>query len=89
MALEIHWLFQLVSKFTRKFLINPYVLYKNQFPFLLFRRWVPGCGENLILPKLEHQDYYEDISIFTKFRELNCMQIIGVFRFILDFLKIY
>ncbi|KAL3286537.1 hypothetical protein HHI36_001042 [Cryptolaemus montrouzieri] len=42
--------------------------------------WVPGCGENIILPKIHHDVYYEDIGIHTEFRELTPHQILEVFR---------
>ncbi|KAJ8932073.1 hypothetical protein NQ314_014975 [Rhamnusium bicolor] len=43
-------------------------------------KWVPGCGLNIILPKLKHADYFENINIFTKFRELTPEQILSVFK---------
>ncbi|KAK9886297.1 hypothetical protein WA026_015807 [Henosepilachna vigintioctopunctata] len=42
--------------------------------------WVPGCGEHVICPKLQHDDYYEDMGIHTEFGDLNPNQILGVFK---------
>ncbi|KAJ8962737.1 hypothetical protein NQ318_001135 [Aromia moschata] len=48
-------------------------------------KWVPGCGVNIILPKLSHNDYFDDMDIFTQFRELNPKQILAVFKEMINY----
>jgi len=43
-------------------------------------KWIPGSGASLILPKLKHEDYFEDINIFTQFKELSPVQILAIYR---------
>ncbi|XP_018563365.1 dimethyladenosine transferase 2, mitochondrial [Anoplophora glabripennis] len=48
-------------------------------------KWIPGCGLNILLPKLEHPDYFDDISIFTQFRELTPSQLLAVFKELVNY----
>ncbi|KAF7265586.1 hypothetical protein GWI33_021038 [Rhynchophorus ferrugineus] len=41
---------------------------------------VPNCGKNIIAPKQKHQEYFDDINIFTEFKELTPMQTVGIFK---------
>uniref|UniRef100_A0A6P7G9E1 Dimethyladenosine transferase 2, mitochondrial n=1 Tax=Diabrotica virgifera virgifera TaxID=50390 RepID=A0A6P7G9E1_DIAVI len=47
-------------------------------------KWVPNSGLNVILPKLKHQEYYKDINIFTRFRDLTPPQILAVFKEVIN-----
>ncbi|CAG9821004.1 unnamed protein product [Phaedon cochleariae] len=42
-------------------------------------KWVPDCGRNIIVPTLDHEMYFENINIFTRFRELTPTQILSIF----------
>ncbi|XP_019868579.2 dimethyladenosine transferase 2, mitochondrial [Aethina tumida] len=43
-------------------------------------KWVPGSGLNILLPKLQHSTYFNNIDIMTTFCELDPQQVLGVFR---------
>ncbi|XP_066143540.1 dimethyladenosine transferase 2, mitochondrial isoform X2 [Euwallacea fornicatus] len=43
-------------------------------------KWVPGCGEHLLLPRLEHKNYPKDLEIFTKFKELPINEVVPIYK---------
>ncbi|ENN70609.1 dimethyladenosine transferase 2, mitochondrial [Dendroctonus ponderosae] len=43
-------------------------------------KWVPGCGEYLLVPRLTHTSYFEDMNVFTQFKDLTTEQVFGVYR---------
>ncbi|XP_050294484.1 dimethyladenosine transferase 2, mitochondrial-like [Anthonomus grandis grandis] len=43
-------------------------------------KYIPNSGQSLIVPKLPHEDYFEDINIFTKFKELTPKQLISLYK---------
>ncbi|CAG9862997.1 unnamed protein product [Phyllotreta striolata] len=43
-------------------------------------KWVPGCGANILVPTMKHDDYFSDITLFTKFRELTPPQMLAIFK---------
>lgn len=45
-----------------------------------FRKLASNAGKNIIVPQLHNDNFFEDIGIFTKFRELTPKQILGVFK---------
>ncbi|XP_060523717.1 uncharacterized protein LOC132700420 [Cylas formicarius] len=46
----------------------------------LVEDWIPNCGLNLMAPKLKHEDYFDEMGIFTQFDELNPNQIVSLFK---------
>ncbi|XP_065168612.1 dimethyladenosine transferase 2, mitochondrial isoform X2 [Atheta coriaria] len=43
-------------------------------------KWLPGFGKYLIVPSKKYTHYYDDISIFTMFGELNPPEILSLFQ---------
>nr|CAH7716455.1 unnamed protein product [Callosobruchus chinensis] len=43
-------------------------------------KWVPDSGLSVLVPKMKHIDYYENMGIFTTFKELKAHQILHVFN---------
>ncbi|XP_017775855.1 PREDICTED: dimethyladenosine transferase 2, mitochondrial [Nicrophorus vespilloides] len=43
-------------------------------------KWIPGVGLNLLIPKLVHSHYYNNLTIFTEFGDLTPQEILGLFK---------
>ncbi|KAJ8926122.1 hypothetical protein NQ315_009979 [Exocentrus adspersus] len=48
-------------------------------------KWIPGSGLNIMLPKLKHDDFFDEVDIFTQFRELTPTQLLAVFKELLNY----
>ncbi|RZC34516.1 hypothetical protein BDFB_001531 [Asbolus verrucosus] len=42
--------------------------------------WIPGSGVDIMIPKLNHEHYFKDMNIFTRFGELTPAEILSVFK---------
>ncbi|XP_030753407.1 dimethyladenosine transferase 2, mitochondrial [Sitophilus oryzae] len=61
-----------------------FLRYKNHYIIPTLESWVPDCGKTIIAPRQEHEGYFEDMGIYTKFSELNAKQVIAIFREVLS-----
>lgn len=49
-----------------------------------YRKWIPSCGLNILLPQLQQTKFREDIDIFTQFGNLEPDEILSIFKEVMN-----